>query len=229
MTAAQTPACPRRRPWSEHELRLLHERYPHEPTAAVAAALGRPVLQVYQAAMRYRVKKTAAYLASPYACRLRSGDGVGRGHRFRAGHTPWNKGLRGYQPGGRSAATRFKPGNVSKRWDAEIYRVLGALRLSTDGVLWIRTALTGSRHDWEQMARWEYARAHGPIPPGAVVSFRDGDAHNCLPENLYLRTKIDVMRANSIHTWPRPLRRAVQLRGALMRQIRLKERETAHG
>ena len=31
---------------------------------------------------------------------------------FVKGNVPWNKGIKGYQPGGKSVLTRFKKGNI---------------------------------------------------------------------------------------------------------------------
>jgi len=56
-----------RRCWTADEDALLRERYPHERTATVAEALGRPLSSVYQHAYALGLEKSAAYLASPAA------------------------------------------------------------------------------------------------------------------------------------------------------------------
>lgn len=63
--------------WTETQLRELRKRYPHEPTAPLARDLGHSVSSTYQRAIKLGLRKSAEYLASPSACRLRRGDGVG--------------------------------------------------------------------------------------------------------------------------------------------------------
>ena len=149
MTKRRIHAEPRRR-WTPAENRLLRQKYPHMQTAKLAPLLpGRTVTTIYQHATQMGLRKSAAYLASPDACRLRKGDNVGWAHRFQKGLEPWNKGTH-WVAGGRSKLTRFKPGNVSKRWDPEIYTI-GALRINSDGQLdmKVRTGLRG----WDCLAR----------------------------------------------------------------------------
>ena len=99
---------PRRR-WASDEIAVLHAAYPDTPTAALAASLGLSVQQVYAKAQALGLRKSAAYLAGPHACWLRRGNGVGTETRFPKGLVPWNKGTH-FVAGGRSAETRFRPG-----------------------------------------------------------------------------------------------------------------------
>jgi hypothetical protein len=83
------------RRWSPAELDVMRRHYADRPTAAIAAQLGRTVGQVYQCAERNGLRKSAAYLASPEACRLRRGDNVGAESRFKPGQAPHNDSLTG--------------------------------------------------------------------------------------------------------------------------------------
>lgn len=88
----------------------MRARYPHERTETLARDLGRTCGAVYQRADRLRLAKSAAYLASPAACRTNGRQGMGT--RFQKGSVPANKGLRGrkgWAPG-RMAEGQFKPG-----------------------------------------------------------------------------------------------------------------------
>lgn len=80
-----------RRFWNTLEEAHLMAAYPDTPTAELARALRRPVRAVYQKARSLGLKKSASYLASPAACRLRRGDQVGAAHRFQAGQQPWKR------------------------------------------------------------------------------------------------------------------------------------------
>jgi hypothetical protein len=100
-----------KRLWERADDRLLIARYPHEPTARLARVLRRSMSAVYGRAGNLGLSKTAEYMASADACRLRRGDNVGAPSRFKKGHVPANKGLR--RPGcapGRMKETWFKKG-----------------------------------------------------------------------------------------------------------------------
>lgn len=206
-----------RRFWTPAEYALLDSRYPHERTDVIAKDLGRALKSVYAMASLRGLHKTAAYLASPDAHRF---DGVkGVGSRFAKGLVPWNKGMR-WDSGGRSHATRFKPGTVPPN-----RQEVGALRITSDGVLEIK-ARDGLR-GWEPLSRWTWERERGPIPKGMAVRFRNGDPHDCQIDNLYLVTRADLMRANTMHNYPKEIALAIQLRGALNRQINKRNRNGA--
>jgi len=53
-----------------------------------------------------------------------------------------------------------------------------------------------------------------------VVIFRNADHADIRLENLELITRRELMLRNSVHNLPKPLAQAVQLLGALNRQIR---------
>lgn len=204
----------------------MRRRYPHESTAALARDLRRSLASVYARAKLLGLTKSAPYLASPDACRLRRGDHVGARYRFAKGHVPANKGLRrpGWAPG-RMQETQFKPG-VLNGIAAQRFRPIGSTRLC-DGYLYRKiSAKPGPwTANWklEHVLIWE--RAHGPVPAGHALVFRNQDRADVRLENLELITRRALMARNSIHNFPKPLATAVQLLGALTRQIR---RRTPH-
>lgn len=223
MTKRRVHAEPRRY-WSKAEDRIVRDKYPHLATAEVAKLLpGRTALSVYQRAYGLGLKKTAAYLASPAACRLRRGEHAGWAHRFQKGFTPWNKGTH-WTAGGRSKLTRFKKGQRSARWPLEDYQV-GALRINTDGQLDIK--IKEGMRAWYCMARWVWKTERGPIPKNGVIRPLNGDQHDTRIENLRLMTRGELMRENSYHRYPKEISRLIQLRGALNRQINKREKERA--
>lgn len=218
--------------WTRAEDKLLRKRFPNESTAAIARDLGMRVLQVSQHAHVLGLHKTAAYLASPAACRLRRGDEVGKAYRFPKGHVPANKGLRrpGYAPG-RMRETQFKKGTLSGR-AAQLVQPIGGHRIA-DGVLWEKIAAHGlgdHRLDWKQVHRIVWEAAHGPVPKGHIVRFKEGMktlvASEITLDRLELVTFKENMLRNSIHNLPKPLKEVVQLRGRLMRQIHKREKRS---
>lgn len=220
----------KRRIWTAIERAELIGRYPHELTAPIAKDLGRPVHQLHAMAAKLGLHKRIDVIA-----RIAHDRSTTPGHgshrtRFPKGQKPFNTGRRGIDgKHPNSRATQFKPGQVSKRWDPEIYAI-GALRIDGDGYLAIKVRLGGYRPgdpQWVQMHRYVWAQTFGPIPEGMTVRARDGDLMNTNIENLYLASRVELMRENTLHNLPKPLARLVQLRGAVNRQInrRQKERE----
>lgn len=212
-----------RRRWTDAERALMRDWYPCMTTAELAEILGRRPNQLSAMASILGLHKRRELIVETARARMLDPAHPGRRTQFCPGHVPANKGIRGWQAGGRSVLTRFRPGNRSARWDPEIYAV-GALRINSDGGLDIKVR-EGLRA-WVPLSRWVWERAHGPIPPGHLVRARNGDLHDTQLANLYLATRLELMRENTLHRYPKPLARLIQTRGALIRQIRRAERRT---
>jgi hypothetical protein len=220
-----------RRRWTPAEDAILLRRVPHEPTGIVATALGRTLPSTYQRARALGIMKTPEYYASVLSGRLGNGQGVST--RFPKGNVPHNKGIprrRGWAPG-RMAEHQFKPGCrqgvAAKNWCP-----VGTIRTDAEGYVRIkvREARPGEAYGfgnvkvWPMMNRYVWEQAHGPIPKGFNVAFKDGNKANCALDNLELISRRDLMLRNSVHNLPKPVAQAIQLLGALNRQIRKRER-----
>jgi hypothetical protein len=106
--------------WTPAEIARLRELYPDAKTENLVAVFGRPVRSIYFAANKNGIRKSAAYLASPEACRLRRGDQVGAVSRFPAGHVPFNKGLR--RPGWADGGDAVQAGRAQGHCCGEVVR-----------------------------------------------------------------------------------------------------------
>jgi len=226
MRAAQRPT--NGKAWTEAQLSKLRSLYPHKATAQVAKLLGHPLAGAYGMAQRLGLHKSAAYLASSAACRLRRGDNLGGAHRFGKGHVPANKGLRrpGYAPG-RMAETQFKKGQRSRNC-----LPVGTVKGDGDGYLRIKVSAVrngngGSDKAWEFIHRRVWEAAHGPIPKSHRIWWKDRDHANCALENLELLSGAEHMARTTIHNYPPELEHTIQLAGALKRRIR--RMEERHG
>jgi HNH endonuclease len=226
---------PDRRAWTEAEMAVVRKLYPHRPTAEVARKVGHSMSGTYQLARRLDLLKTAEYLASPAACRLRRGDNVGWAYRFPKGNVPYNKGLRrpGYAPG-RMAETMFKPG-VRQGMAAKNWKPIGTIRGDHEGYLRIKVREGkkgeaygfGNTRIWPLLNRHVWEQHHGAIPEGHIVVFKDRNRSNCELENLELITLAENMRRNTIHNYPPELKEAIRAAASLRRRIR--KREQAQG
>lgn len=210
----------RRRPWIKKEDRALRTLYPHLRTADIARILGRPQSSIHGRAAKLRIKKSAAFNASPLSGRLVKGYAHrGIAHRFSKGHVPANKGSR--RPGwsaGRMRETQFKKGHFPANRDPDFY-VIGALRVNADGYIDMRISFDKGAHGWKPLHRILWEDAHGPIPKGHALCFRDRDPLNVCLENLELLTRAELMTRNTIHHLPPPLKTAIHALGQLKRRI----------
>lgn len=217
-----------KRLWDPADDALLVARYPNERTAGLADELRRSTRAVYVRARLLGIAKSEDYLASADACRLRRGDNVGMATRFRKGHVPVNKGLRrpGWGPG-RMKETQFKPG-ARQGAAARNWRPVGTILIDPDGYLRIKVREArrgepygfGNSRVWPQLHRQVWERAHGPVPPGHAVAFKNGDRTDVCLDNLLLVSRRELMARNTIHKLPKTLASTLQLLGALERQIR---------
>lgn len=210
--------------WTPMEEAMLRTLYPHMQTKVIAVILGINLHRVYSKAARMGVDKTAEYLASPAAYRLRRHDAVGFRHRFAKGHVPANKGMRrpGWAPG-RMATTQFKKDQPPRN-----FLPLQSERLNADGYLDRKVGTTGyPPNDWIGVHRLVWMQAHGDIPAGYIVAFKDRNKMNPALENLECISLRENMRRNTIHNLPAPLKEVIRLRGTIVATItkRMKKRE----
>jgi hypothetical protein len=119
--------------------------------------------------------------------------------------------MKGYDAGGRSAETRFSNGRMPHN-----HVPVGTVVMSTDGYLKIKVE---EPKRWKFVHRMNWEHAHGPIPKGMALVFKDGNHENCAVENLELITRQELMSRNTVHNLPKEVARLVQLRGAVVRQI----------
>lgn len=100
--------------------------------------------------------------------------------RFKKGHTPWNKGVKGLDIGGKE--TRFKKGHKPAN-----YLPVGTERVSKDGYVIVKISDEGTQHQrWKRKHVLIWEQANGPVPEGHVVIFGDGNRRNFDLSNLIL-------------------------------------------
>lgn len=217
--------------WTDAEVERLKARYADEPTAAIAAALGRSAGEVYRKAAKLGLHKSEAFRRSPASGILQKGQTRPEGvpHQFPKGHVPANKGLR--RPGwssGRMRETQFKKGQMAgaakKKW-----KPIGTIMPDTEGYLRIklRERIPGAGENgwnskvWKLYQHQVWEAANGPIPPKHIVVFKDGNRSNCALENLELISMAENARRNRMwNRLPRELAEAIQLQGVLKRKLR---------
>jgi hypothetical protein len=196
-----------KRLWNAEDDETLRAIFPDMPTATVARRMRRTVPAVQRRAGILGLSKSAAYLASAQAGRFRRGDNVGAAFRFKPGHEPANKGLRrpGWSPG-RMRETQFKRGTLNGFAAAHV-RPLGSTRL-IDGYVYRKVSdVPNVPHtvNWKPEHNLIWVIAHGPLPPGHVLKFKNGDRTDMRLDNLELISRRQLMARSSVHNLPKPL------------------------
>lgn len=209
--------------WTKRQIAVLRREYPHKATKLIAAKLGLPLANVYAKANHMGLRKSAKFLATDASGRIFKGGQLGKLTQFKPGQPAWNKGKH-YDAGGRSAETRFKKGSLSGR-AKQLIQPVGAYRVNGDGYLDRKVNQGPVIHKrWVAVHRLVWIEAHGPIPPGHIVCFKPGrfstDLAKITPDALECISRREIARRNVMwNRYPPELARAIQLRGALNRQI----------
>lgn len=214
----------RGRLWTPEEVATLARRFPTEQTAVIAADLGRAYGAVAAKAHGLGLKKAADFMADAEKSGRLTGK-QGATTRFQKGHGTWNAGKKGWQAGGRAPETQFKPGQRPSTW----VPVGTEVKTPRDGY-WKRkisddTTPGMSRFNWKFVHILVWEEAHGPVPAGHIVTFRDRNRDNLELSNLEMLSLADNARRNSIHRYPPELKDTFRLIGKLKREIARNEKQ----
>ena len=109
--------------------------------------------------------------------------------RFKPGRTPFNKGKKGLNFGGKE--TQFKKGYTPKN-----YRPVGSERINADGYAEIKIA---DPNKWRMKHTVIWEKENGPLPKGYAVIFGDGDKANFNINNLLLVSRKQLLILNKKH------------------------------
>lgn len=191
--------------FSKKEDKFLQDNYLIIPTKRMSKMLGRS-----EGTARQRMKILGLVVPPEIIQKFKDAS------RFPKGHISFNKGKKQAEYMSslaikKTKATRFKKGGISHN-----KKPLGSMRVTKDGYMEIKIA---EPNIWEAYHRVMWEETFGEIPKGGVVRFVTNDKMNVHPFNLELIDREKNMQLNSVHNLPKPIALAVQLRGALNRQI----------
>jgi hypothetical protein len=171
---------------------------------------------VYSIAQDAGLKKSREWIAEKARQQSSDPNHGGRKTLFAKGGVSWNKGKKGlYHPN--SAATYFKKGHVPHNKCK-----VGDVRKPAD--YW--KVKIAEPNAWEFCHIFNWRKAHGEIPPGLCVSFRDGNINNYELENLELLTKAELFQKHWIHNLPEDLKEVIYTLGSLKRRINHAKKQT---
>lgn len=138
----------------------------------------------------------------------------GRDCRFKKGHTPANKGIKGiFIPNSGQFRKGHFPNNV---------KPLGHERIDSDGYVWVKVAepnpYTGAMTRYKQKSQIVWEAAHGKVTMGHNLVYLDGDKRNCSLQNLALVSDAELVRMNQMRVSDFP----AELRPSILAVARLK-------
>lgn len=198
------PTLPPRK-WTEAEDYQLRLLYPTHSNPEIGRILNRTEPAILGRAAKHGLKKPEGFENS--GC-------------FKPGNQSHNKG-KSFPPRGRSSETQFKKGVKPHSW-----KPIGSERLSKEGYLQRKIADTGyPPRDWVSVHHIIWKEAGNEIPKGHIVIFKDGNPKNLQIGNLELISMVENMRRNSYHNYGPEIAKLVQLRGAITRQLNMKEKD----
>ncbi len=129
---------------------------------------------------------------------------------FVKGNVPWNKGIKGWQAGGKSVLTRFKKGNIPHQT-----RELGSRRLTKDGYIEVKT-----KNGFELLHRVIWRENGGrPVLKSEALIFVDGNKENCTLENLRIESRRSMLDKVRIQNMPEELKKVVAIKARITRLI----------
>ena len=209
---------PPRRQWTNEEDRIIAEHYPHTPFKELCDLFGCSRYQLYNRAHILNAKKTPVFLAGPHSGCFKKGQRVGIENEFKSGTTPWNKGKK-IGSFGNSARTHFKKG-VRQGVASKVWKPIGTERITKDG--YVKRKINDDmpfKNRWRAAHLIEWEKAHGEVPNGYALCFKDGNKQNIDLSNLELITRAELLQRNSYHNYGKEIALAIQLQGQITRQI----------
>lgn len=209
--------------WTHAQVELLKKHYADTLTDDLVDIVGHSVSGIYGMANKLGLKKSSHFHELPESGRLQSGTLRGKSCRFCTGHQPFNKGAKGWDAGGRSAETRFKPGHLGGLAE-QIKQEIGAERITKDGY-----AQRKVNDDFPMHKRWKavhnivWEEHNGTIPKGHIIVFKSANKLDTRIENLEMITRAENMKRNTIHRYPAELKSTIRLANQLKRKIHDKQ------
>jgi hypothetical protein len=205
--------------WTPEQTDALVRLYPTHTAEDIAQLIGRATESVQHKASKLGLKKSREWVAERARQAMRNPNHPGRNAGFQKGHATWNKGIKGLRL---SPKTEWKKGQLPHTW-----RPIGSTRVTADGYLERKVSDTRVTRDDYVPVHHLVWRMHGngPIPAGHALVFRDGNPRNLDINNLELITRAELMRRNTVHRYPEPVKQAIRAKASFSRQLNNIERK----
>jgi AraC-like DNA-binding protein len=201
--------------FTKEDDQYLRDNYLTTPIKAISRELGHSSYATFN-----RLKRLGLEVPKEIALSRK------RNNLFKPGHIPKNKGkaakdwmtpeqLKNFKK------TQFKKGNEPHNTLAD-----GDIRYREDKTGAVYQYIRISKGNWELLQREVYRKEIGPLKDNEVVTFKDCNTLNCIPENLEKITNKELMLRNSIHRYGPEISKAQFLFKKIERKISSKPQPT---
>lgn len=199
--------------WSGEENEYLRKYYPTTFMKDMCEYLGRSEKSIYMQAKLLGIKKDKDVLHKWHK------DNVPKSfleNRYKKGDIPHNKGVpMGEEKYEKCKGTMFKKGQTPKNTHPDGDGAI-TFRRNKD---WHCYNVRISKGKWIPLHRYVWQEVNGAIPKGFIVTFKNGDYHDCRIENLELMSRADNMRRNSFRNYPPEVRQMIATKGGFNRKL----------
>jgi hypothetical protein len=192
----------------------IRQRYPNEPTDIIARDLNISIGKVYNIAFTMGLKKSHEYMRT-YAPGWSNLLKHGEKYRFKKGHKTHNKGVAMSS----DVYERVKPTMFKKGDKPHNTQPVGTIHWRADKEGRSYAYIKIADCDWRLMHRVVWEQHNGPIPPGHVVRFKDGNTMNYDITNLEMFHQSGNMELNTIQRFPAELQEVIKLKSKLKKKI----------
>ena len=208
--------------WTEEEKNIVREMYPEHLASEIAEIIGKTTVGVQQMAAKLGVRSTPEKIARTGKMSQNHPNVIAT--RYKKGNVPPNKGKKVSA----EVYEKMKPHMFKKGETPLNYRPVGSERVNVEGYVEIKVA---DPKTWKLKHRVIWEEAHGPIPEGHNIQFKDGNSLNVQLDNLYMISKADQLRNenSSVARYPQELRQIIALKGAIKRKINDYNRKNQDG
>ena len=208
--------------WTEEEKNIVREMYPEHLASEIAEIIGKTTVGVQQMAAKLGVRSTPEKIARTGKMSQNHPNVIAT--RYKKGNVPPNKGKKVSA----EVYEKMKPHMFKKGETPLNYRPVGSERVNVEGYVEIKVA---DPKTWKLKHRVIWEEAHGPIPEGYNIQFKDGNSLNVQLDNLYMISKADQLRNenSSVARYPHELRQIIALKGAIKRKINDYNRKNQNG
>ena len=196
--------------------------YPEHLASEIAEIIGKTTVGVQQMAAKLGVRSTPEKIARTGKMSQNHPNVIAT--RYKKGNVPPNKGKKVSA----EVYEKMKPHMFKKGETPLNYRPVGSERVNVEGYVEVKVA---DPKTWKLKHRVIWEEAHGPIPEGYNIQFKDGNSLNVQLDNLYMISKADQLRNenSSVARYPHELRQIIALKGAIKRKINDYNRKNQNG
>ena len=199
--------------WTDKMKQILIDNFESMTYYQLADLLNLPYGRIYNKCRDLNLVRSDEYRANMERLRNENIMKSGEKSRFVKGMTAINKGIKmDAEKKEKLKHTFFQKGHKPHNTKYDGYERF------CDGYVYIRVDgkfILKHRYIWEQ--------TYGPIPENHVLRFLDNNPKNCTIENLSIMSRVDNMKINSIHNYPKEIISIIKLNKKLKKQINEKQ------